>query len=215
MSLTSIANRYRCTSNVNLPFKVQPIVEEVSKSRVEYTVRVRANFDSKLNATHVVLRIPTPLNTTNVKCQVAMGKARYIPAENVILWKIDRIQGAAECTLQAEAERSSTTHAKAWSRPPIEVDFQVLMFTASGLLVRYLKVFEKSNCECSYHSNRATCACSLFTSARIPRPKREMGPVSDSGSGLVPHTVLKRSSLTVVLLCTLHALDLRIQVLGI
>lgn len=37
------------------------------------------------------------------------------------------------------------THRKAWSRPPIEVDFQVLMFTASGLLVRFLKVFEKSN----------------------------------------------------------------------
>lgn len=33
---------------------------------------------------------------------------------------------------------------KAWSRPPISVDFQVLMFTASGLMVRFLKVFEKS-----------------------------------------------------------------------
>jgi len=33
-------------------------------------------------------------------------------------------------------------------RPPIDVDFQVLMFTASGLVVRFLKVFEKSN----YHS---------------------------------------------------------------
>src|SRR5438105_11141663 len=34
---------------------------------------------------------------------------------------------------------------KAWSRPPISMDFQVLMFTSSGLLVRFLKVFEKSN----------------------------------------------------------------------
>lgn len=32
-----------------------------------------------------------------------------------------------------------------WARPPIDVDFQVLMFTASGLIVRFLKVFEKSN----------------------------------------------------------------------
>lgn len=51
----------------------------------------------------------------------------------------------AETSLQADAELSSMTHRKAWSRPPIEVDFQVLMFTASGLLVRFLKVFEKSN----------------------------------------------------------------------
>ncbi|KAJ2391814.1 clathrin associated protein complex medium subunit [Coemansia sp. RSA 2559] len=32
-----------------------------------------------------------------------------------------------------------------WVRPPISLDFQVLMFTASGLLVRFLKVFEKAN----------------------------------------------------------------------
>lgn len=69
------------------------------------------------------------------------------------------MQGATECSLQAEAERSSTTHAKAWSRPPIEVDFQVLMFTSSGLLVRYLKVFEKSNCASHSATVRDGGAC--------------------------------------------------------
>ncbi|PWN46704.1 clathrin adaptor, mu subunit, partial [Violaceomyces palustris] len=137
--------RYRSTTNVNLPFKVHPIIEEVTKSKVEYTIHLRANFDPKLSASSVVLRIPTPLNTTNVKCQVGLGKAKYVPAENVIVWKIPRIQGMSECTFQADAELSATTHRKPWSRPPIEVEFQVLMFTASGLLVRFLKVFEKSN----------------------------------------------------------------------
>ena len=47
--------------------------------------------------------------------------------------------------LSATAERTSTTSQQAWTRPPIDVDFQVLMFTASGLIVRFLKVFEKSN----------------------------------------------------------------------
>ncbi|UZJ51224.1 hypothetical protein CBS101457_000544 [Exobasidium rhododendri] len=137
--------RYRSTTNVNVPFKVHPIVEEIGKSKVEYNVSLRANFDTKLSGTNIVLRIPTPPNTTNVKCQVVMGKAKYLPDENIIIWKIPRIQGGAETSLQADAELSSMTHRKAWSRPPIEVDFQVLMFTASGLLVRFLKVFEKSN----------------------------------------------------------------------
>jgi len=39
---------------------------------------------------------------------------------------------------------SSETHRKAWSRPPIGLEFSIVMFTASGLLVRYLKVIEKS-----------------------------------------------------------------------
>lgn len=78
----------------------------------------------------------------------------------------------SDASLQAEATLSQVTVRKAWSRPPIEMDFQVLMLTASGeccvwdrakyrlghlltidhalsgLLVRYLKVWEKSGCKC-------------------------------------------------------------------
>ena len=43
------------------------------------------------------------------------------------------------------AQLTSTTTRQVWARPPIDVDFQVLMFTSSGLIVRFLKVFEKSN----------------------------------------------------------------------
>lgn len=47
-------------------------------------------------------------------------------------------------TLTATASLTQTTDRKPWQRPPMDIDFQVLMFTASGLLVRYLKVYEKS-----------------------------------------------------------------------
>ncbi|GAA6027059.1 hypothetical protein JCM8097_006079 [Rhodosporidiobolus ruineniae] len=137
--------RYRSTSNINLPFKVQPIVEEIGKSRVDYTVAVKTTFMAKLSASNVVIKVPTPLNTASVDCKVSLGKAKYVPAENLIIWKIPRFQGGADATLTASASLSQTTVRKAWSRPPISVDFQVLMFTASGLLVRFLKVFEKSN----------------------------------------------------------------------
>jgi AP-2 complex subunit mu-1 len=70
-----------------LPFRVHPIVEEIGKSRVEFTVHLKANFDSKLNANSVVVRIPTPLNTTKVACKAQIGKAKYVPEENVIIWK--------------------------------------------------------------------------------------------------------------------------------
>lgn len=136
---------YRSTSNVNLPLKVIPTINEIGTTQVSYLVSVKANFNNKLNATNVVIRIPTPLNTTNVDCKVAVGKAKYVPAENYIVWKIPRMQGGTETTLSGTAALTATTHRQAWARPPIDVDFQVLMFTASGLLVRFLKVFEKSN----------------------------------------------------------------------
>lgn len=62
--------------------------------------------------------------------------------------RIPRVQGGAEVTFTGNAALTSTTHRQVWARPPIDVDFQVLMFTASGLIVRFLKVFEKGN----YHS---------------------------------------------------------------
>ncbi|KAJ6622942.1 Mu homology domain-containing protein [Mycena sp. CBHHK59/15] len=140
--------RYRSTSNVKLPLRVIPTVTEIGTTQVSYAVTVKASFNNKLSATSVVLRIPTPLNTTAVDCQGASGKAKYVPGENVVVWKLPRLQGGQECTLTATADLTSTTHRQVWARPPIDVDFQVLMFTSSGLIVRFLKVFEKSN----YHS---------------------------------------------------------------
>ena len=137
--------RYRCTENINLPFRVHPIVNELSKSKVEYQIAVKANFASNLSATNVLLSIPTPLNTTGVDCRVNIGRARYEPASNTIEWKILKFTGQAEFVLSADAELTSMTTQRAWSRPPISMTFSLLMFTSSGLLVRYLKVFEKAN----------------------------------------------------------------------
>jgi AP-2 complex subunit mu-1 len=79
--------KYRCTTNVKLPLKVQPIVIEHGRTRVEYTINVKTLFQGKLSATEVVLRIPTPLNASTVDVKCATGKGKYVPEENVIVWK--------------------------------------------------------------------------------------------------------------------------------
>ncbi|RDW74318.1 AP-2 complex subunit mu [Aspergillus mulundensis] len=137
--------RYRATENVNLPFKVHPIVREIGTTKVEYSVAIKANYSSKLFATNVVIRIPTPLNTAKTTERTSQGRAKYEPEQNNIVWKIARFSGGAEYVLTAEATLSAMTNQKAWSRPPLSLSFSLLMFTSSGLLVRYLKVFEKSN----------------------------------------------------------------------
>ncbi|THY30969.1 clathrin adaptor, mu subunit [Aureobasidium pullulans] len=136
--------RYRATENINLPFKVHAIVNEIGKTKVEYSIAIKANYGSKLFATNVVIRIPTPLNTASITERTSQGKAKYEPEHNNIVWKIARFTGGSEYVLSAEAQLTSMTHQKAWSRPPLSLNFSLLMFTSSGLLVRYLKVFEKS-----------------------------------------------------------------------
>lgn len=83
----NVSFRYRATSNVKLPLRVIATVNEIGTTQVSYTVSIKANFGNKLSATDVVLRVPTPLNTTTVDCKVANGKAKYVPAENVVIWK--------------------------------------------------------------------------------------------------------------------------------
>jgi AP-2 complex subunit mu-1 len=84
---SDLGNRYRSTTNVKLPLKVIPTITEVGRTQVTYIVVIKTNFGNKLSATNVVLRIPTPLNTTSVDCKVQTGKAKYAPSENVIVWK--------------------------------------------------------------------------------------------------------------------------------
>lgn len=137
--------RYRATENINLPFKVHPIVREIGTSKVEYRIAIKANYGTKLFATNVVARIPTPLNTTKITERATNGKAKYEPESNCIVWKIARFSGNGEYVLSAEAHLTTMTTQKAWSRPPLSLQFSLLMFTSSGLLVRYLKVFEKGS----------------------------------------------------------------------
>lgn len=137
--------RYRATENVNLPFKVHAIVREVGTTKVEYSIAIKANYGNKLYATNVVVRIPTPLNTAKITERTSQGKAKYEPENNCIVWKVARFVGGSEFVLSAEAHLTSMTNQKAWSRPPLSLNFSLLMFTSSGLLVRYLKVFEKSS----------------------------------------------------------------------
>lgn len=137
--------RYRITDNVNLPFRVVPAIQEEGKSRVTVNVKCIADFNSKLFATNVVIKIPSPRNTARAKIMCPQGRAKYEATENAIVWRIRRFPGGMEYMLTADIELAQNTKEKQWSRPPIQLEFQVPMFTASGLHVRFLKVFEKSS----------------------------------------------------------------------
>ena len=143
--------RYRVTDNINLPFRIVPAVREIhGQNRVSINLKVIANFSNKLFATHVVIKIPVPKNTARTKIKTSFGRAKYEPETQAIVWRVKRFPGLTECMLGADVDLMPTVRNKAWSRPPINVEFQVPMFTASGVHVRFLRVYDKSG----YHTNR-------------------------------------------------------------
>ncbi|KAG5370258.1 AP-2 complex subunit mu [Yarrowia sp. C11] len=136
---------YKCVENLSIPFKVVPSVQLVGKSRVEYDIVIKANFPKQQTATNVVINIPTPRNAAKTTINASNGKAKYDSSTNQIIWKVSRISGGSEISLRGTAELTFTTEKTPWNKPPISMDFEITMITCSGLVVRYLKVFEKSN----------------------------------------------------------------------
>ncbi|MCP9265979.1 AP-2 complex subunit mu [Dirofilaria immitis] len=149
--------RYRTTKDIQLPFRVIPLVKVVVKS----------NFKPSLLAQKIEVRIPTPPNTSGVQLICMKGKAKYKAGENAICRlqgdrftslheeihmrnaagvrqiRIKRMVGLKESQISAEIDILSTGNAekKKWNRPPVSMNFEV-PFAPSGLKVRYLKVFE-------------------------------------------------------------------------
>mmetsp|Transcript_5447 Transcript_5447/g.10379 ORF Transcript_5447/g.10379 Transcript_5447/m.10379 type:complete len:429 (+) Transcript_5447:180-1466(+) len=142
--------RYRVTDNINLPFRIIAAIQEDGQTRVTINVKCTATFSEKLFASSVTLKIPVPGNTAKCRIKCTMGRAKYVPEESAIVFRLKRFQGQSECMLAADVQLMPTVRAKAWSRPPLALDFSVPMFTASGVHVRFLKVFDKSG----YTTNR-------------------------------------------------------------
>ncbi len=164
--------KYRTTENINLPFRIYPQIVEIGKTKVEYNISIRALYSSKLYATDVIINIPVPDNSIKTNHSVTSGKAKYDPSEHQIVWKFARFIGGGEYTFKAEVELSSYNNnnnnnpgnntgtminssrngnrkgqdgkSQSWNRTPISIKFNLLMFSCSGLVVRFLKIFEKS-----------------------------------------------------------------------
>lgn len=137
--------KYRITENVNLPFRLIPVIEERGKTAVAVNVKAIANFNPTFFGTNVVIIIPCPPNAARCRLHVGSGRAKYEPERQAIVWRIRRFPGNAEYSLRGEVELIAAHKNKPWARKPIEAQFQVPMLPASGLQVRSLKVFEKSS----------------------------------------------------------------------
>jgi len=70
---------YRITENVNLPFKIMPVINEYGKTKIEARIKLKSIFEKNLYATDVILKLPTPKNTAIVNCAAGVGRAKYEP----------------------------------------------------------------------------------------------------------------------------------------
>lgn len=116
---------YRISENINLPFKIVPVVQEFpEQNRVEYSVKIKAIFERTNFASNVVAKIPVPPNTASCRIYSAgAGKAKYEPDQSAIMWRIKKFQGDNEFLMSAEVSTTPLKTEKQWNKPPISLDF--------------------------------------------------------------------------------------------
>ena len=59
---------YRVSSNINLPFKITPVIQEfLEEGRIEYSVKLRSIFEYSNYGNNIVVKIPVPPTTADVQ----------------------------------------------------------------------------------------------------------------------------------------------------
>jgi AP-2 complex subunit mu-1 len=142
---------YRVTENVIIPFKVycniieNPVHDNPSiPQSIDLDLNIKALFDRLLFAQDVIVKVQIPKNATNVRTHANLGKAKHEPEKGAIVWRIKKIFGDKDCKLKCEIPLIPVKDPKPWARAPISMEFNIPMFTSSGLRVRFLKITEKS-----------------------------------------------------------------------
>ncbi|KIJ33567.1 hypothetical protein M422DRAFT_183082 [Sphaerobolus stellatus SS14] len=137
---------YRLSTPVKPLIWVEAQVESHKGSRVEYMVKVKAQFKRRSTANNVEIYVPVPDDADSPKFRASTGTVQYAPDKSAFVWKIKQLGGGREFLMRAHFGLPSVKgeESEAAKKAPITVKFEIPYFTVSGIQVRYLKIVEKS-----------------------------------------------------------------------
>ncbi|KAG6888730.1 hypothetical protein C0995_006382 [Termitomyces sp. Mi166 len=136
---------YRLSTPVKPLVWVEAAVESHKGSRVEYVVKVKAQFKRRSTANNVEIYVPVPDDADSPKFRASTGTVQYAPDKSAFVWKIKQLGGSREFLMRAHFGLPSVKSENDLDkRAPITVKFEIPYFTVSGIQVRYLKIVEKS-----------------------------------------------------------------------
>jgi len=137
---------YRVKTNIRPLIQVQAVIDAHKGSRIEYMIKARAQFKNRSVANNVIILVPVPEDADTPKFKTSIGRVRYAPEKNAIVWLIKTFQGGKEYYLRAHFGLPSLGGREGDPTPktPISVHFEIPYYTVSGLQVRYLKIVERS-----------------------------------------------------------------------
>lgn len=145
--------KYRLDIELKPLIFVDVVINIKSETRIEYLVKARSNYKQKSIASNCDIQIPVASDIIKIDFKQSLGSPSWDSSKEIINWNIKYFQGQTECTLSANLTLPSVRIGKfnlikeepnKHLKKPIIVEFDIPYFTVSGILVRYLKISEKS-----------------------------------------------------------------------
>jgi AP-1 complex subunit mu len=79
---------YRLDTHVKPLIWVEAIVENFTKSKIEYVVKARTQFKQKSIANNVEIIVPVPIDVDSPVFKSNVGTLKYVPDKNCMVWQI-------------------------------------------------------------------------------------------------------------------------------
>lgn len=148
---------YRLNTQIKPLIWAEAVVERHEGSRIEFMVKVKAQFKRRSTANNVEILINVPDDADSPKFRAAIGSVSYAPELSAMVWKIKQLGGGKEYLMRAHFGLPSVRDEESIvRRTPINVKFEIPYFTVSGVQVRYLKIVEKSGYQALRTYDRST-----------------------------------------------------------
>ncbi|KHN45873.1 AP-4 complex subunit mu-1 [Glycine soja] len=146
---------YRMTQPFKPPFRINALIEETGPLKAEVTIKVRAEFNSSINANTVLVQMPLPSFTSRVTFELEPGAVGHTTdfkeANKRLEWGLKKVVGGSEHTLRAKLTFSQELHGNIMKEAgPVSMTFTVPMYNASRLQVKYLQIAKKSKAHNPY-----------------------------------------------------------------
>jgi AP-4 complex subunit mu-1 len=155
------AMNYRITGDFRAPFSIFPSVEQQSPSRIEISIKVRADIPEQNYGGNVVITCMLPKSAAT--CSVDLSNqdggqggakqlgsagqsAEFIASEHKVVWNIKKFQGGTEAAMKCKVTLStpiSNTSTVKKEVGPVSLNFEIPMYNVSNLQVRYLRIAEQ------------------------------------------------------------------------
>lgn len=92
---------YRVDTQVKPLIWVECVVENFSRSKIEYLIKAKTQFKSKSMANNVEIFISVPTDVDSPVFKANVGTVKYVPDQNSMVWCIKQFPGRKEFLMRA------------------------------------------------------------------------------------------------------------------